>query len=85
MVPTTLSQDERADGYYVPVKESVRILEFYLGVGPWKGASGHTRPVREHWPSVAVNRRLMPGVHLPSASAVEGSIGDGLYELAGHN
>ncbi len=36
-------------------------------VGPWKGASGHTRPVREHGPSVAANRQRYPGVRTHSA------------------
>ncbi len=32
--------------------------------GPWKGASGHTRFVREHTPSVAADQRRYPEVRL---------------------
>ncbi len=41
-----------------------------LSRGPWKGASGHTRLVREHWSSVAADRRRYLGVYLHSRGAV---------------
>ena len=53
--------------------------------GPWKGASGHIRLVREHWSAVAANQRRTVGVRMDSGYAVAGFLDEGQYELAGHN
>lgn len=63
--------DERADGQYVPVKKLCWRLSFSVA-GPWKGASGHTRLVRENLSSVAADRRRYLVVCLHTARAVGG-------------
>lgn len=67
-----VNDDERADGQYVLVRDSVLATEAISVAGPWKGASVHTRPVRENRPSVEADRRRYLVVCLHTASAVEG-------------